>query len=372
MVRRKGVRMIIAIKQGSPAEEVKRFTAMLEQRGVKVDISRGASQTVLGLVGDTSGFDPETLAAHHLVAKVIRVQEPYKRANRLFHPEDTRISIGGTTAAPAGTATGADGTSSASGGTTGTGASIGGGAFAVIAGPCSVENPEQIIAAAQAVKAAGASFLRGGAFKPRTSPYSFQGMGCEGVNLLLAAKKETGLPLVSELMEIHQLEIFDQIDIIQVGARNMQNFNLLKELGRSRKPVLLKRGLASTVTELLMAAEYIMAGGNSQVILCERGIRTFESFARNTLDITAVPWLKQKTHLPVIVDPSHATGIAALVPAAAKAAAAAGADGLIIEVHHDPENALCDGEQSLTPAAFAALMDQLRIYAGLEGKTFAP
>ncbi|MDR2553074.1 MAG: 3-deoxy-7-phosphoheptulonate synthase [Treponema sp.] len=351
--------MIIAIKQGVSAEETDHFAAMLERRGVKVDISRGASQTVLGLVGDTSSFDPEALAAHHLVAKVIRVQEPYKRANRLFHPEDTRIDIlrGG----------GAEGVQGANG-AAGAASSIGGGMFAVIAGPCSVESPEQIIAVARVVKAAGAAFLRGGAFKPRTSPYSFQGMGCEGVNLLLEAKKETGLPLVSELMEIHQLELFDGIDIIQVGARNMQNFNLLKELGRSRKPVLLKRGLASTVTELLMAAEYIMAGGNSRVILCERGIRTFESFARNTLDIAAVPWLKQKTHLPVLVDPSHATGIASLVPAAARAAAAAGADGLIVEVHNDPENALCDGEQSLTPAAFTELMASLRAYAELEGK----
>jgi 3-deoxy-7-phosphoheptulonate synthase len=341
--------MIIAMKQGTAAAEADRFAAMLEQRGVKVHISRGESQTVLGLVGDTSGFDPQALGAHHLVAQVVRVQEPYKRANRLFHPEDTRLDI----TVP-----------SASGGA----ASIGGGALGIIAGPCSVESEEQIIAVAKAVKAAGAAFLRGGIFKPRTSPYAFQGLGCEGVNLLAAAKRETGLPLVSELMEIHQLEIFDDIDIIQVGARNMQNFNLLKELGRCGRPILLKRGLASTVTELLMAAEYIMAGGNERVILCERGIRTFESFARNTLDIAAVPWLKQKTHLPVIVDPSHATGIASLVPAAAKAAVAAGADGLIIEVHNDPENALCDGEQSLTPGAFSELMETLKRYAELEGK----
>jgi len=334
--------MIIAMKQGVSADDVTRFTAMLEQRGVKVHVSNGETQTVLGLVGDTSSLDPLALGAHHLVAQVVRVQEPYKRVNRLFHPEDTRIDIAGRI--------------------------IGGGTLGVIAGPCSVESEEQIIAVAQAVKAAGAGFLRGGVFKPRTSPYAFQGMGCDGINLLLAAKKETGLPLVSELMEIHQLEVFDQIDVIQVGARNMQNFNLLKELGRCSKPILLKRGLASTVTELLMAAEYIIAGGNEKVILCERGIRTFETSTRNTLDITAVPYLKQKTHLPVIVDPSHATGVASLVPAAAKAAVAAGADGLIIEVHNDPEAALCDGEQSLTPAAFADLMVVLKKYAALEGK----
>ena len=340
--------MIIALEQGVTEDEVARFSASLEQRGVKVHISRGASQTVLGLVGDTSSFDPAAIGAHHLVAKVIRVEEPYKRANRLFHPEDSSVTV------------------QCAGNVKRT---IGGGTLGVIAGPCSVESEDQIVEVAKAVKAAGASFLRGGVFKPRTSPYSFQGMGCEGVNLLTAAKKETGLPLVSELMEIHQLEVFDEIDIIQVGARNMQNFTLLKELGRCSKPVLLKRGLASTVTELLMAAEYIMAGGNEQVILCERGIRTFESFSRNTLDISAVPYLKQKSHLPVIVDPSHATGIASLVPAAAKAAVAAGADGLIIEVHNDPENALSDGEQSLTPPAFAELMITLKKYAELEGKT---
>jgi 3-deoxy-7-phosphoheptulonate synthase len=341
--------MIIALQQRVSREEAENFAAVMERRGLTVHVSRGETQTVLGLVGDTSSLDPEAIGAHHLVAKVMRVQEPYKRANRLFHPEDTRIDI------------------AADGGVH----SIGGGRLGVIAGPCSVESGEQIIAVAKAVKAAGAGFLRGGAFKPRTSPYSFQGMGCEGVDLLCAAKKETGLPLVSELMEIHQLEVFDNVDIIQVGARNMQNFNLLKELGRCGKPVLLKRGLASTVTELLMAAEYVMAGGNEQVILCERGIRTFESFSRNTLDIAAVPYLKQKTHLPVIVDPSHATGAAGLVPAAAKAAVAAGADGLIIEVHNDPENALSDGEQSLTPAAFAGLMNDLRKYAALEGKTIS-
>lgn len=339
--------MIVALRQGAGREETESLVSFLEKRGVKVHVSKGENQTVLGLVGDTSAIDDEALGAHHLAAKVVRVQEPYKRANRLFHPADTRIDI------------------AAGGGVH----SIGAGVFAVIAGPCSVESAQQIGEVARAVKAAGAGFLRGGAFKPRTSPYSFQGMGCEGIDLLSAAKKETGLPLVSELMEIHQLEVFDDVDIIQVGARNMQNFNLLKELGRAGKPVLLKRGLASTATELLMAAEYIMAGGNDQVILCERGIRTFETFTRNTLDIAAIPYLKQKTHLPVIVDPSHATGRAGLVPAMAKAAAAAGADGLIIEVHNDPENACCDGEQSLTPAEFAELMSVLKKYVELEGKS---
>ena len=285
--------------------------------------------------------------AHHLVEKVIRVQEPYKRANRMFHPEDTRIDIdiGG-----------------------GEIRHIGAGHLGIIAGPCSVETREQIIAVAKAVKGAGAGFLRGGAFKPRTSPYSFQGLGCGGLDLLLEAKRETGLPVVTELMAIHQLEVFDGVDIIQVGARNMQNFTLLKELGRCKKPILLKRGPASTITELLMAAEYIMAGGNGRIILCERGIRAFDSYTRNTLDLSAVPALKRHTHLPVIVDPSHATGIAWMVPAMAKAAIAAGADGVIVEVHNNPEEALCDGEQSITPDAFAALMDVLKKYAEFEGK----
>ncbi|MCL1812098.1 MAG: 3-deoxy-7-phosphoheptulonate synthase [Treponema sp.] len=268
--------------------------------------------------------------------------EALKKVIRGAHPEDSVVSIGTH--------------------------AIGGGVLGVIAGPCAVENEKQIIAIAKTVKAAGASFLRGGAFKLRTNPYSFQGIGSKGIKLLAAAKKETGLPLVSEITEIRQFEYFDGIDIIQVGARNMQNFSLLKELGKCGKPVLLKRGLASTVTELLMAAEYIMDGGNVNVILCERGLRTFETFSRSTLDIAAVPWLKQRTHLPVIVDPSHAAGDASLIPAVAKAAVAAGADGLMIEVHNDPEHALCDGEQSLTPDAFSALMIALKKYAELEGK----
>lgn len=339
--------MIIALKHGAATDKIGSFKAFLEGLGVKVHISEGASQTVLGLVGDTSGIDEDALMSHHLVEKVIRVQEPYKRANRMFHPEDTRIDI------------------DAGRGQT---RRIGAGYLGIIAGPCSVETRGQIVSVAKAVKEAGAGFLRGGAFKPRTSPYSFQGLGCRGLDLLLEAKKETGLPIVTELMSIRQLEVFDGVDIIQVGARNMQNFTLLKELGRCRKPILLKRGLASTITELLMAAEYIMSGGNESIILCERGIRTFDSHTRNTLDLSAVPALKRHTHLPVIVDPSHATGIAWMVPAMAKAAIAAGADGVIVEVHNDPEKALCDGEQSITPDTFATLMEVLKRYAEFEGK----
>jgi 3-deoxy-7-phosphoheptulonate synthase len=340
--------MIVAMKPGAEADEIHHFAGVLEKQGVKIHFSEGISQTVLGLVGDTSAIDEEGLLAHHLVDKVIRVQEPYKRANRIFHPKDTCIAVPGSD---------------------GVGRYIGGGHMGIIAGPCSVETREQIVAIAAAVKEAGAGLLRGGAFKPRTSPYSFQGLGCEGLDLLLEAKKETGLPIVTELMAIHQLEVFDGVDVIQVGARNMQNFTLLKELGRCRKPILLKRGLSATITELLMAAEYIMAGGNDQIILCERGIRTFDNYTRNTLDLSAIPALKKQSHLPVIVDPSHATGLAWMVPAMAKAAVAAGADGLIVEVHNNPEAALCDGEQSITPAAFGSLMDVLRKYAAVEGKT---
>jgi 3-deoxy-7-phosphoheptulonate synthase len=343
--------MIIAMKPGTAGEDIRNFAALLEKQGVTVHRSDGTSQTVLGLVGDTTGISEEGLAASHLVEKVIRVQEPYKRANRMFHPQDTRIDIKPQGAAVPNTVR-----------------SIGAGRLGIIAGPCSVENREQILEVARAVKQSGATFLRGGAFKPRTSPYSFQGLGCGGVDLLLEAKRETGLPIVTELMAIHQLELFDGVDIIQVGARNMQNFTLLKELGRCRKPVLLKRGYACTITELLMAAEYLMSGGNDTIILCERGVRSFDNFTRNVLDLAAVPALKKKSHLPVIVDPSHATGIAWMVPAMAKAAIAAGADGLIIEVHNNPEAALCDGEQSLTPEQFDALMGSLRKYAALEGK----
>jgi 3-deoxy-7-phosphoheptulonate synthase len=341
--------MIVALKQGTGRAEAEKFAAGLEKQGLKVHFSEGTTQIVLGLVGDTTGIDEEALQANHLVEKVIRVQEPYKRANRIFHPEDTMLDL----PLPGGGR-----------------AKIGGGTLGIIAGPCSVENREQIVSIPLAVKKAGAAFLRGGAFKPRTSPYSFQGLGCEGLELLLEAKKAAGLAVVTELMEISQLELFDEVDLIQVGARNMQNFNLLKELGRCRKPILLKRGLASTMTELLMAAEYLMSGGNDRIILCERGIRSFDTFTRNTLDLGIIPALKKKTHLPVIVDPSHGTGYAWMVPAMAKAAIAAGADGIIVEVHNDPEHALCDGEQSIKPDTFADLMGTLRKYAELEGKKF--
>ncbi|MDR2446395.1 MAG: 3-deoxy-7-phosphoheptulonate synthase [Treponema sp.] len=342
--------MIIAIKQGVPEEKIRLFAADLEKQSVQVHVSRGVSQTVLGLVGDTAAIDAEALSAHHLVEKVIRVQEPYKRANRKVRPDDTSVSIAG-----------------------GDGAArrIGDGFFGVIAGPCSVETHGQIVSIAQAVKKAGAGFLRGGAFKPRTSPYSFQGLGANGLELLLEAKKATGLPIVTELMDMQQIDLFNDIDIIQVGARNMQNFSMLKELGHCKKPILLKRGYAATLTELLMSAEYIMAGGNNDVILCERGIRTFETYTRNTLDISAVPALKKQSHLPVIVDPSHAAGLSWMVPALSKAAVAAGADGVIVEVHDNPEKALCDGEQSITPAAFAELMKTLEKYTELEGKWLA-
>ncbi|MDR1175666.1 MAG: 3-deoxy-7-phosphoheptulonate synthase [Treponema sp.] len=339
--------MIIVLKPHTSSGEAREFVRVLEKQSVSIDFSEGAAQIVLGLVGDTAHIDEEALAAHHLVEKVIRVQEPYKRANRLFHPDDTIITIP-SKGGPAGV--------------------IGGKRLGIIAGPCSVESREQILSLAESVRKAGAGFLRGGAFKPRTSPYSFQGMGPEGLDLLLQAKKETGLPVVTELMDIHQLELFEDVDVIQVGARNMQNFSLLRELGLCRRPVLLKRGLSSTMTELLMAAEYIMAGGNDDVILCERGIRSYDTFTRNVLDLAIIPALKRKTHLPVIVDPSHATGVSWMVPQMSKAAIAAGADGLIIEVHNDPEHALCDGEQSLTPAVFAELMPRLRKYAELEGK----
>ena len=339
--------MIIVVKRGTLKYEIEEFSAFLGKMGVQVHCTEGVSQTVLGLVGDTTGIDAEALKAHHLVEKVIRVQEPYKQVNRIFHPEDTCLVIQG----PDGIERG-----------------IGGGMLAIIAGPCSVENRDQIISIAGEVKKAGAGFLRGGAYKPRTSPYSFQGLGSEGLNLLVEAKHKTGLPIVTEIVDVKQLEIFDEVDIIQVGARNMQNYTLLKELGYIRKPILLKRGSASTTTELLMSAEHIMNGGNDRIILCERGIRTFSNYTRNTLDLSAVPVLKKQSHLPVIVDPSHATGLSWLVPAMAKASIAAGADGIILEVHNNPEKALSDGEQSITPGAFFSLMDSLKKYAEIEGK----
>ena len=332
--------MVVLLKKNPDKTQLDSLTQWLQGLGVDAHISVGAHQTIVGLVGDTSKVDINVIRALGIVEDVKRIQEPFKNANRKFHPEDTVIEAGGV--------------------------KIGGGHFAVMAGPCSVESEEQICAVAQAVKASGATILRGGAFKPRTSPYAFQGLHGDGVKLLLKAKELTGLPLVSEIMDASHIPLFEDVDIIQVGARNMQNFELLKQLGKLRKPVLLKRGLANTLQELLMSAEYVMAGGNDQVILCERGIRTFETYTRNTLDLSAIPVLHSLSHLPVIVDPSHATGSAKLVQPMALAAAAAGADGLIIEVHNDPAHALCDGPQSLTPEAFDGLMkkvEAIRPYA---------
>ncbi len=318
--------MIVILKDNARKEQVERLQAFFTGMGLKIYMSQGENSTIMGLIGDTKSVDEDLIASLDAVDSVRRIQEPYKEANRKFHPADTVVDCGGV--------------------------QVGGGMFQIIAGPCSVESEEQIITVAKAVKESGATLLRGGAFKPRTSPYAFQGLHDEGLRLLLKAKQAVGLPIVTELMDINHLPLFEDVDVIQVGARNMQNFEMLKELGRIRKPILLKRGLANTIQELLMSAEYIMAGGNSQVILCERGIRTYETATRNTLDLSAVPVLHEKTHLPVIVDPSHATGFSRLVKPMALAAAASGADGLMIEVHNDPKHALCDGAQSLTPAEF--------------------
>ena len=326
--------MIIVLKENPDPGQLDGLIGWLHEKGLQVHTSTGESHIVLGLVGDTASMDIDLIAALDIVQSVKRVQEPYKKANRKFNPADTVIQVG-------------------------SGVQIGCGTLTIMAGPCSVETEEQILTVAEAVKKSGATMLRGGAFKPRTSPYSFQGKGIEGLRLLSLAKKATGLPIVTELMEVHQLEYFDDVDIIQVGARNLQNFNLLKELGRQDKPILLKRGMAATLEELLMSAEYVMSEGNEKVILCERGIRTFETATRNTLDLSAVPVLRQLSHLPIIVDPSHATGKAALVPPMAVAAVAAGADGLIIEVHNDPQHALCDGSQSLRPEVFDTLARKL-------------
>ena len=311
--------MIIILKNGAEQNKISELKERLLSMGLKLHESRGEHTQLLGLVGDTSHIDMDDLAALSIVDAVRRVSEPYKAANRKFHPADTVIKVGE--------------------------AEIGGGSATVIAGPCSVESEEQIISVAKSVKAAGAKLLRGGAFKPRTSPYSFQGLRAEGLELLLTAKRETGLPIVTEIMSAAHLDMFSDVDVIQVGARNMQNFELLKELGRCDKPILLKRGLSSTLEELLMSAEYIMAGGNNKVILCERGIRTFEKATRNTFDLSAIPVLKELSHLPVIADPSHATGIRSLVPPMSKAALVSGADGLIIEVHKQPEKALWEGAE---------------------------
>lgn len=318
--------MIIVLKENPDKKQLDHLQSWIKSMDIDIHVSEGRRSTILGLVGDTSCVDIELISAMDIVESVKRIQEPYKAANRKFHPADTIVDIGGV--------------------------KVGGGNFIMIAGPCSVESEEQICEIARDVKKSGAAMLRGGAFKPRTSPYAFQGMGGDGLELLLKAKKETGLPIVTEIMDLSQLPLFDDIDVIQVGARNMQNFHLLKELGKIDKPILLKRGLASTIQELLMSAEYIMAGGNSKVILCERGIRTFETYTRNTLDLSAIPVIKECSHLPVIIDPSHATGYAKYVKPMSYAAAAAGADGLIIEVHNNPSKALCDGAQSITPSAF--------------------
>ena len=319
--------MIAVIKKGTTEKQLENLTSWLKAQGLDIHLSKGSSHTIVGLVGDTSKIDEELLENLEIVESVKRISEPFKSANRKFHPDDTVINVGNT--------------------------SVGGNIFAFMAGPCSVESEEQVMEIAKAVKAAGATMLRGGAFKPRTSPYDFQGLKADGIDFLVKAKKETGLPIVTEIMNANHLSLFEDVDIIQVGARNMQNFELLKELGKTNKTILLKRGLANTLKELLMSAEYIMAGGNENIILCERGIRTFETYTRNTLDLSAIPLLKELSHLPVIIDPSHATGASRLVKPMALAAAAAGAHGLMIEVHNDPAHALCDGAQSLTPEAFS-------------------
>ena len=321
--------MIAVLKRGTTDQQRDHLIQWLKNMNLDVHVSSGQEVTVLGLVGDTSRVDMELLNSLEIVESVKRVSEPYKQANRKFHPADTIVDINGV--------------------------KIGGGYFAMIAGPCSVESPEQITQIALDVKDGGAQILRGGAFKPRTSPYAFQGLKDEGIRMLLEAKKISGLPIITEIMNVRSLELFEDVDIIQVGARNMQNFDLLQELGKTKKPILLKRGLANTLQELLMSAEYIMSEGNENIILCERGIRTYETYTRNTLDLSAVPVLHQLTHLPIVVDPSHATGKASLVPSMALAAAACGADGIMIEVHNNPSCALCDGAQSITPEQFRQL-----------------
>ncbi len=326
--------MVIVMKPGTSQEEIQKLARQMEEQGMKVGITNGIGCSILGLVGDTTHLDIDKISINDHVERVMRVSEPYKRANRKFHPEDSVVAVGD--------------------------AKIGGGHFGVIAGPCSVESEEQIIEVAKDVKASGAVMLRGGAFKPRTSPYSFQGMGVDGMELLLKARKATGLPIVTELMSPKYCELFEEnVDVVQIGARNMQNFDLLKEVGKMSRPVLLKRGLSSTYEEWIMSAEYIMSEGNENVILCERGIRTFETYTRNTLDISAIPAIKRMSHLPIIIDPSHSGGYYWLVEPLALAAVAAGADGLIVEVHNDPPHAKCDGQQSLTPEHFDRLMKKV-------------
>lgn len=327
--------MIAVLKSGTSDKQIADLKNWIEAQGLQVHLSKGDYQTIVGLVGDTSRIDEDLLVSLDIVETVKRISEPFKSANRKFHPENTVVSVGDT--------------------------SVGGNIFAVMAGPCSVESREQVIEVAKAVKAAGATMLRGGAFKPRTSPYDFQGLKAEGIDFLLEAKRETGLPIVTEIMSAEHLPMFEDVDVIQVGARNMQNFELLKELGRTQKPILLKRGLSATIKEWLMSAEYIMAGGNENIILCERGIRSYDAqYTRNVLDLSAIPVLHELTHLPVIVDPSHATGASRLVAPMSMAAVACGADGIMTEVHNDPKKALCDGPQSLTPAEFASVMESVR------------
>ena len=335
--------MIVVLKIGYTQDQLNEILNFLKVRGLKVTISHGKQMCVIGVIGDTTLVDPDEILAFSYIEKVMNVSEPYKKANRLFHPADTIVDVNGS--------------------------KVGGKFVGIMAGPCSVESEEQIIEVAKAVKKSGANFLRGGAFKPRTSPYSFQGLELEGLELLKIAKQETGLPIVTELMSTAYLDRFvEDVDVIQIGARNMQNFDLLKEVGKTKTPVLLKRGMSSTIEEWLMSAEYIMAGGNENVILCERGIRTFETATRNTLDLSAVPVIKQKSHLPIIIDPSHATGKRDLVEPLAKAAMAVGADGLMIEVHNNPEKALCDGKQSIKPDSFEKIMQIVKKYAEIEGK----
>jgi len=338
--------MIIVVKKGSTENQIKSFCDYIEKTGLKANIWVGVTTTVIGLIGDDSLIDERLLLSFDIVESVKRVTEPYKKVNRKYHPDDTIVTIPSKIGD----------------------VKIGEGYFVIMAGPCSVESEEQILTIAKEVKKAGATMLRGGAYKPRTSPYAFQGLGTNGIDLLLKAKKETGLPIVTEIMDVRCLDGFNEVDLIQVGARNMQNFELLKELGKSKKPILLKRGLANTIEEWLMSAEYILSKGNDNIILCERGIRTFETFTRNTLDISAIPAIKELSHLPIIVDPSHATGVARFVKPLSMAAVAVGADGLIIEVHNDPVKALCDGAQSLKPEAFAAVVKDLKDMLKLKGK----
>lgn len=336
--------MVVIMRTNAPKAEINKLKERIEHEGCSVSVVQGEEYCILGIVGDTTRIDQSKIEANEYVDRIMKVQQPYKLANRVFHPDDTVVKVGENT--------------------------IGGSRLAVMAGPCSVESEEQIITIAKQVKESGASFLRGGAFKPRTSPYSFQGLKMEGLELLKKAREVTGLPVVTEIMSADMIDKFvEDVDIIQVGARNMQNFELLKELGKTRKPILLKRGLSATIEELLMSAEYIMSEGNENVILCERGIRTFETYTRNTLDLSAIPAIKRLSHLPVIVDPSHAAGIWWMVEPLAKAAVAVGADGLIIEVHNDPANAKCDGQQSIRPEKFRALMEDITKIADINKKT---